>query len=126
MSGGFFFVGRFPRPEAQWPIFILYTCLPACLAVEQLYPTAHLSFRETSPQQTTTREILEGCKNLAPELLNADGEFDVLAVQVGLRPSRRGGPRVETEIVDGKYNVVHSYGHGAAGYVFGSPPSKVV
>ena len=59
--------------------------------------------------------ILSGGKNLAPELLNADGEFEVLSVQCGLRPSRRGGPRVEEEIVDKKFIVVHSYGHGGAG-----------
>lgn len=59
--------------------------------------------------------ILAGCKGLAPELLDEDGNFEVLAVPVGLRPSRQGGPRLETEVVDGKYAVVHSYGHAGAG-----------
>ena len=50
---------------------------------------------DTVPDERTTREILEGCKVLAPELLGKDGEFEVLRVQVGLRPSRDGGARVE-------------------------------
>lgn len=63
----------------------------------------------------TTRSILNGCKVLAPELLNERGCFDVLSVQCGLRPSRKGGPRIEQEIVDKNFAVVHSYGHAGAG-----------
>lgn len=67
-----------------------------------------------------TAVILERCKILAKELLTDGpeagvGEFDVLSVQVGHRPGRRGGPRVEVEIVDG-VKVVHAYGHAGAGY----------
>jgi D-amino-acid oxidase len=63
----------------------------------------------------TTKSILQGCKVSAPELLSEDGEFEVLSVQCGLRPAREGGPRVEGEIVDGRWKVVHSYGHAGAG-----------
>ncbi|KKY23325.1 putative d-amino-acid oxidase [Diplodia seriata] len=46
----------------------------------------------------TTRGILERCKALAPELLTAkEGGFELLAVNVGFRPGRIGGPRVEVE-----------------------------
>lgn len=68
---------------------------------------------DTEVNHETTRQILEGCKPLAPELLK-DGEFEVLKVQVGLRPSREGGARVESEIV-GEKLVVHTYGHAGAG-----------
>lgn len=61
----------------------------------------------------TTRQILEGCKPLAPELLK-NGEFEIVKISVGLRPSREGGARVERENVDGRW-VVHSYGHSGAG-----------
>ncbi|KAL8792731.1 MAG: hypothetical protein Q9195_004706 [Heterodermia aff. obscurata] len=71
---------------------------------------------DTKPNDQTTREILEGCKVLAPELLGEDGEFEVLKVQVGLRPSREGGARVEREMVRGRWRVVHAYGHSGAGY----------
>lgn len=63
----------------------------------------------------TTKAILKGCKPLAPELLNENGEFEILSVQCGLRPSRNGGPRVESEVLDGSFAVVHSYGHAGAG-----------
>lgn len=64
----------------------------------------------------TTNAILKGCKSLAPELLAPDGSFEILRVQCGLRPARKGGPRVEVELVDGIYKIVHSYGHAGAGY----------
>lgn len=58
---------------------------------------------------------------LAPELLTDNNEFDILSVQVGFRPSRLGGPRVELELVDnidikhGPKYVYHNYGHAGAG-----------
>jgi hypothetical protein len=59
--------------------------------------------------------ILERCKPIAPELLNADGCFEVLAICVGLRPSRHGGPRVELDLLDndtqGRF-VCHCYVDG--------------
>ncbi len=63
----------------------------------------------------TTNVILEGCKSLAPELLAKDGSFEVLSVQCGFRPARQNGPRVEVEVVDKVYKLVHSYGHAGAG-----------
>ncbi|GAB7339770.1 hypothetical protein MBLNU457_6326t2 [Dothideomycetes sp. NU457] len=66
------------------------------------------------PDQKVTEGILEGCKGLAPELVR-EGAFEVLSVQVGLRPGRRGGARMEREVV-GKWRVVHVYGHAGAGY----------
>lgn len=58
--------------------------------------------------------ILRGCKDLAPELLGEDENFEVWALPVGLRPSREEGPRAEIEIVDGRFPVVHSYGQSGA------------
>lgn len=56
---------------------------------------------------------------LAEELRTGDdGGFEVLSTQVGFRPGRKGGPRVEIEVggkVEGVW-VVHAYGHGGAGY----------
>ncbi|KAK5174523.1 uncharacterized protein LTR77_001603 [Saxophila tyrrhenica] len=64
----------------------------------------------------TTAIILERNQIFAPELLTgADGGFEVVSVQVGLRPGREGGPRVEGEVVGGRL-VVHGYGHGSGGY----------
>ena len=69
----------------------------------------------TTPDSETTKRILENAKKWAPELLNAEGEFDVVSVQVGLRPGRTGGARVELERM-GDFVVCHSYGHAGAGY----------
>ena len=69
----------------------------------------------TTPDSETTKRILENAKKWAPELLNAKGEFDVVSVQVGLRPGRTGGARVELETI-GDFVVCHSYGHAGAGY----------
>ena len=62
-----------------------------------------------------TERILEGCKMLAPELLDAKGEFEVLSAQCGLRPGRQGGARFAKEMIERRFQVVHSYGHAGAG-----------
>jgi glycine/D-amino acid oxidase-like deaminating enzyme len=69
------------------------------------------------PNPQTTKEILEAAKEWAPELLNEKGEFEVLSEQVGLRPGRKGGVRVEIETMEGgDFVVCHAYGHAGAGY----------
>lgn len=79
------------------------------------------------PNEQTTKEILDRCKALWPEGFAEDGEIEIVAVQVGLRPGRKGGPRVEVEVLrgvkgvhDGKDEedvvVVHQYGHAGAGF----------
>ncbi|KAI9824498.1 MAG: hypothetical protein M1819_000853 [Sarea resinae] len=75
---------------------------------------------DEKPDEQTTKSILARCRDLAPELLTKQGEretgFEVLGVQVGLRPSRVGGARVELErLVEKKAKVVHCYGHSGTG-----------
>ena len=62
-----------------------------------------------APDSQTTDDILRRA-----ELLNKEGDFEVLSVQVGLRPGRKGGARVEIESLDGLV-VCHTYGHSGAG-----------
>lgn len=63
-----------------------------------------------------TKKILENTKEWAPELLTGrDGGFEVLSSQVGLRPGREGGARVEVERVE-EFVVCHAYGHASGGY----------
>ena len=81
---------------------------------------------EREPDQGTTTSILRRCRELCPELLTGgdsgdalNGSFQIVKVQVGLRPAREGGARVELEdhIIDGlSLPVVHAYGHGGAGF----------
>ncbi|TKY84973.1 hypothetical protein EX895_006053 [Sporisorium graminicola] len=79
------------------------------------------------PRAETTQRILERCLALVPQLVDPQKrtalakarveDIDVVAVNVGLRPARRGGVRLERakEDVDG-VRVVYSYGYGGAGY----------
>lgn len=64
----------------------------------------------TTPDPAVREAILDRCLALVPELAGAP----VLGEKVGLRPVRRGGPRVEAEKWPGG-TVVHAYGHGGAG-----------
>ncbi|KAF8474696.1 hypothetical protein BDZ91DRAFT_779327 [Kalaharituber pfeilii] len=68
------------------------------------------------PDDELTNKILQRCKVLAPELLNKHGEFDVMEVCVGRRPTREGGVRIELVEYDGGKFICHCYGHGGAGY----------
>ncbi|KAJ9477572.1 DAO domain-containing protein [Pseudozyma hubeiensis] len=79
------------------------------------------------PRPETTRKILKRCLELVPQLVHPSKrsglgkprveDVKVLEVNVGLRPARRGGVRLERakEDVDG-VKVVHNYGYGGAGY----------
>jgi len=90
---------------------------------------------DTSHSEETAQEIFSRCATLAPSLLDKEKTL-VLSHNVGLRPTREGGPRVEAEwiqvplkgdlvprgqvsVLQGptrKVLVVHAYGFGPAGY----------
>ncbi|OSX67120.1 hypothetical protein POSPLADRAFT_1175870 [Postia placenta MAD-698-R-SB12] len=86
---------------------------------------------DVSLDMATARGILERCTALMPQL--ASKETRILSHNVGLRPARRGGARLEVEWVDlseqyspalsptsasigRRVKVVHAYGFGPAGY----------
>ncbi|KAF2717341.1 FAD dependent oxidoreductase [Polychaeton citri CBS 116435] len=78
--------------------------------------TKEVGVWDETPSEETTKTILERASWQVPELLTGkDGGFEVISVQCGLRPGRKGGPRMEREIV-GNRKVVHAYGHAGAGY----------
>jgi glycine/D-amino acid oxidase-like deaminating enzyme len=72
----------------------------------------------SEPDTTVTAGILARCTDAWPLL--KDAHIDIVNVQVGLRPGRKGGARVEIDKImleDGETaNVVHQYGHAGAGY----------
>ncbi|HEU4348807.1 MAG TPA: FAD-dependent oxidoreductase [Actinoplanes sp.] len=68
--------------------------------------TFEVGERSLEPDPATRDAIVARCVALVPELAGAE----MLGEKVGLRPCRRGGPRVER---DGA--VVHAYGHCGAG-----------
>ncbi|OSS53068.1 hypothetical protein B5807_02063 [Epicoccum nigrum] len=61
-------------------------------------------------------QILERACKLAPELGKPE-DLQIIGRNIGLRPSRKGGPRIEVE-KERKWSapVVHAYGHSGAGY----------
>ncbi|KAL1795272.1 hypothetical protein ACET3X_007088 [Alternaria dauci] len=61
------------------------------------------------------QDIMKRCCELCPELGKPE-DLQVIAKNVGLRPSRKGGPRIETEMGKWDVPVVHCYGHAGAGY----------
>jgi hypothetical protein len=75
--------------------------------------------RTINVDEDISKWIIERCKPLVPELLDRNGCFEVLALQVGRRPMRKGGARVEIEWLptsDGKKKFIcHNYGHGSSG-----------
>ncbi|KAH8892652.1 putative D-amino acid oxidase [Thozetella sp. PMI_491] len=63
---------------------------------------------------TLAEDIKRRCCALAPELGRPE-DLKVISHSVGLRPSRKGGARIEREQF-GRALVIHNYGAGGAGY----------
>ncbi|EEB07410.1 D-amino acid oxidase [Schizosaccharomyces japonicus yFS275] len=75
---------------------------------------------EAKPEET--QSILERAYALMPELTHGEGvkAFKIRSVGVGLRPSRKGGARVELDVVPGSsVPLVHNYGASGTGYQAG-------
>ncbi|CBQ69534.1 related to D-amino-acid oxidase [Sporisorium reilianum SRZ2] len=78
----------------------------------------------TTPDKALADKILQDCAKLVPEIVPEGKtwrEIDVISHNVGLRPGRDNGARVELEHIQPKdgaarLTVVHSYGIGPAGY----------
>ncbi|BGP53954.1 hypothetical protein JCM8202v2_001526 [Rhodotorula sphaerocarpa] len=81
---------------------------------------------DPKPRPDMARRIMERCLALQPELLAPEKrggtieDLDVVQEAVGLRPTREGGIRLETETLqleDGRsIPLVHNYGHGGYGF----------
>lgn len=65
--------------------------------------------------QNLATKMLTWAKTLYPGVFPADHEFEVIQHNVGLRPSRKGGVRIESERV-GERLYIHGYGIGGWGY----------
>lgn len=60
-------------------------------------------------------QMLTWAQTLYPGVFPANHKFEIIKHNVGLRPSRVGGPRVETESIDGR-TIIHGYGIGGWGF----------
>ncbi|RCH79813.1 hypothetical protein CU098_003470 [Rhizopus stolonifer] len=70
------------------------------------------------PDESSTCDILKLTKELCPEL-SEKGELEIVSFNVGLRPTRKGGPRFENEMIRAKNGrkvlITHAYGHDGFG-----------
>lgn len=78
---------------------------------------------DTQPRQETSREILKRALEFMPLLdnpekddPNEESNLDVIGVNVGLRPARNGGVRLEVGEKINDIAVIYSYGYGGYGY----------
>ncbi|OJJ46807.1 hypothetical protein ASPZODRAFT_142601 [Penicilliopsis zonata CBS 506.65] len=69
---------------------------------------------EIRPQETA--EILAAAAKYWPDFVSKVEDFEVVMVNVGRRPWREGGMRIEREELGKGRVVVHGYGAGARGY----------
>lgn len=67
--------------------------------------------RDLRPDPAEAAAIVRRCVALVPELAGVP----VRSEKIGLRPVRRGGPRVAVEPAESAGRLVHAYGHGGAG-----------
>jgi D-amino-acid oxidase len=74
---------------------------------------------DTLPTPSVSEDIQNRCQKLLGRKIEG-GEIEIIAEQVGFRPGRKGGVRIEVEDVDVNQGrpvrVVHNYGHAGAGY----------
>ncbi|QLQ79281.1 hypothetical protein HG537_0B06290 [Torulaspora globosa] len=69
------------------------------------------------PREADTQALLSRGRKLFPDLVFPDGSFDIVRVNVGFRPARQGGSRIELETSPNNgLKVVHAYGFGGMGY----------
>ncbi|KAF2031553.1 FAD dependent oxidoreductase [Setomelanomma holmii] len=76
---------------------------------------------ESQPDPNLAQRIMQRAIDLCPHLAPQTGKVSELSIirhGVGLRPMRKGGPRVEKEKIGDQW-VVHNYGHAGYGYQSG-------
>jgi len=71
---------------------------------------------ETRPRPETRKKLLQRCVETFPDFVNSIEEFEVLKDNVGRRPWREGGYRIEIESTGPDSRIVHGYGAGGRGY----------
>lgn len=73
---------------------------------------------ESQPDPSIAARILSRVVKARPEIADHKGVggLSVIRHAVGLRPSRKGGVRIERERLDSNTWVIHNYGHAGWGY----------
>ncbi|KAH9906321.1 FAD dependent oxidoreductase [Xylariomycetidae sp. FL2044] len=71
---------------------------------------------DPNPSPEVRETLLKDFAATYPQILDGDGKYRVIRDIVGRRPTRKGGMRLEKELVDGNKCVIHAYGLGGRGY----------
>jgi D-amino-acid oxidase len=73
---------------------------------------------ESTPDPNIAIRIMKRAVQVAPGLTGGKGieGLSVIRHGVGLRPYRKGGVRIEEEVLDNETSIVHNYGHAGWGY----------
>ena len=71
---------------------------------------------ESQARPESTRHLLESAVKCFPDFVQDVEDFDIMKINVGRRPWREGGTRLEAETLSGVRHVVHGYGLGGRGY----------
>lgn len=71
---------------------------------------------EARPRPETQQRLLRQCVETFPDFVGCVDEFEVIKDNVGRRPWREGGYRIEAETVGPGRVLIHGYGAGGRGY----------
>jgi D-amino-acid oxidase len=72
---------------------------------------------EEKPRAEMRTKLLRQSVQYFPDFVKREEEFDIVRDNVGRRPFREGGLRLESEILaDGRRRIIHAYGIGGRGY----------
>lgn len=72
---------------------------------------------ESSPRADTRQKLLKQAIYAFPDFVETAERFEVIKDNVGRRPFREGGLRLEVETLnDGRQRIIHAYGIGGRGY----------
>lgn len=78
--------------------------------------TKQLDDYESKPRDSDTEQLVKRARKLWPDLFFEDGKLDIRNINVGFRPARTGGIRVDVEKAGRGVAVVNAYGAGGMGY----------
>lgn len=78
--------------------------------------TKQIGDTDPNPRPQDTQGLIERGRILYPKLFDENQELDVRHINVGFRPARKGGVRVEIERPTANCSVIHAYGAGGMGY----------
>lgn len=77
--------------------------------------TKNENLTNDKPIEDETKSLINNAISRFPELFNDKGELDILRINVGFRPARKTGVRIEREVINKNTTIIHVYGFGGSG-----------